>query len=138
MANNLDEIVNTQTNTRTEIHSHERRDDIVGFDRGNVNIKIGNKMFTADVLLGRKNDGNRLFYDLANLKEAVPHPHKDRQTADTLGRGTGTASDNINISQTRDNVNSQSARGFDNDTTSGNARLRLLREREDTRNRREI
>lgn len=68
MANNLDEIINTQNDIDTENPNHIRKDDIVGFERGNTRVAIGDNEFTAEVLIANKKDGTKQFYDIINLQ----------------------------------------------------------------------
>lgn len=68
MANNLDEIINIQNDIDIENPNHIRKDDIVGFERGNTRVAIGDNEFTAEVLIANKKDGTKQFYDIINLQ----------------------------------------------------------------------
>lgn len=82
-AANLEEIVNAADNYQYEAKNHERKNDIIGFVRGNVRIKVGNNGYTADVLLADRKDAGLMFFDIVSLTPAkieasgVPISQKD-------------------------------------------------------------
>lgn len=80
MANNLDEIIQTQKNVRSESPKHNRNDSIVSFERGNVDVKVGENKYAADVIVGVTKSGQKVFYDLINLNtntsEKIQHLHQ--------------------------------------------------------------
>ncbi len=61
------DTISLSTEYKNEPPEHPRNDNIVSFDRGNVNLKIGENEYSADVLIGVKKDGRKLFYDLSNI-----------------------------------------------------------------------
>ena len=66
-ANNLDEIIQNRTNVRREDAKHTRKDDIVDFDSGDVNIVVGNKVYKAKVQIGIRKDGSRILNDILDF-----------------------------------------------------------------------
>ena len=81
MANNLDEIINTQSSIKGEEPKHIRKDDIIGFERGKSTIKIGEKEFVGDVVLAQKADNTKQFYDIVNLMPIkIQHSFKSGRT----------------------------------------------------------
>lgn len=89
MANNLDEIINTQDNVNAEPPKQPREDDIVGFERGKSRVVVGKHEFIADVLLANKKDGTKQFYDLLELsKTKIQHTaNMSRNNANIMDRG---------------------------------------------------
>ena len=63
------DTISQSTEYKNEPPEHPRNDNIVSFDRGNVNLKIGENEYSADVLIGVKKDGRKLFYDLSNINK---------------------------------------------------------------------
>ena len=66
-ANTADEILRASTDYVSEGLMHERKDDIVDFGRGNVQIEVGGQMYDADVVVGTKSDGSMLLYDFVGM-----------------------------------------------------------------------
>lgn len=67
MANNLDEIIQNQSRVRFESPKHPRKDNFVGFERGEVNVRVGNNDYTAEVIVGVTSVDRKVFYDVINL-----------------------------------------------------------------------
>ena len=65
---NADELLTTANNWINENIKHERNDNIVSFGRGNVQYKVGNNEYVADILVGIKNDGSAVLYDIIKIK----------------------------------------------------------------------
>ena len=67
MFNNIDEILKTSDNYVNEEPNHSRKDGLKDFARGNVNLRIGNSDYTAEIIIG--NNGKKLYlYDVINLR----------------------------------------------------------------------
>ena len=67
MSNNIDEILKTSDNYVNEEPNHSRKDGLKDFARGNVNLRIGNSDYTAEIIIG--NNGKKLYlYDVINLR----------------------------------------------------------------------
>ncbi|MDO5379141.1 MAG: hypothetical protein Q4G52_12485, partial [Clostridia bacterium] len=66
-ANNADEILQASTDYVSEGLMHERKDDIIDFGRGNVQIEVGGQMYDAEVIVGTKSDGSMLLYDFVKM-----------------------------------------------------------------------
>ena len=81
------DTISQNTEYKNEAPKHPRNDDNVSFDRGNVNLKIGGNEYSADVLIGAKKDGSKLFYDLSNInkKETTSsEPEPNSRTSEQL------------------------------------------------------
>ena len=88
---------------------HQRKDNIKDFARGDILLRIGNKSYTADVVVGTRENGSMLLYDVLNLHPAS-FTEKKTDAAITVnplpGVGRNTASVSTNsISSTGENVN---------------------------------
>ena len=81
------DTISQSTEYKNEPPEHPRNDNIVSFDRGNVNLKIGKNEYSADVLIGVKKDGRKLFYDLSNInkkKTTSSEPELNSRTSEQL------------------------------------------------------
>ena len=67
MAAGSDGIVANAENIKYEDASHNRNDDIVGFNRGNINVSVKGNGYSGDVLTGVYSDGKETFFDINNL-----------------------------------------------------------------------
>ena len=95
MANNLDEVITAQENTKNESPKHPRKDDILSFDRGFVTVETGSRAFDIDVVIANKKDGTQQFYDIVNMVPTkIQHtPQTGRSDASTVDRGSNAVSD---------------------------------------------
>lgn len=66
-ANNADEILQASTDHVSQELTHERKDDIVDFIHGNVQIDVSGQLYDADVVVGTKKDGSMLLYDFVGM-----------------------------------------------------------------------
>ena len=67
MSNNIDEILKASDNYVNEEPNHSRKDGLKDFARGNVNLRIGNSDYTAEIIIC--NNGKKLYlYDVINLR----------------------------------------------------------------------
>lgn len=64
---NADEIVLAAQNYKYEAPKHSRKDKIVDFARGYVNIRVGNNDYRANVIIAGRDNGEVLLYDIINL-----------------------------------------------------------------------
>lgn len=65
---------------------HDRKDNIIEFERGNITLKIGKNEYIADVVIGVKDNGGKKFYDITNI-ENKKSPQPGHKKADTRERG---------------------------------------------------
>jgi hypothetical protein len=84
-ARNLDEIISNADNYQYEMPDHERKDDIIGFVRGKINIRVGKEDYKADVILADSINKKMFFYDIIDLektqiKEAIREPADVKKT----------------------------------------------------------
>ena len=66
---NADEILSVAKNWVNENIKHERKDKITSFGRGNILYKVGKNGYSADVLVGVKDDGSAVLYDIINISD---------------------------------------------------------------------
>lgn len=108
MAAGSDGIVRNAENIRYEDSKHQRKDDIVGFNRGNINVSVKGNGYNGDVLTAVYKDGKESFFDINNLSrkiiESIP---SERFTANGFTQTDGMLSDN-SIPHAAQNVNTES------------------------------
>ena len=97
-----------QNQLNQSILNGTRKDDIIGFDRGQAIIRVGDHYFNAEILLANKSDGTRQFYDIINLSEKKIQSsfQTGRTSANTVDRSNKTVSNN-SIFNPKGNVNSK-------------------------------
>lgn len=92
----VDEILRASQGYINEEPNHPRKDDIIDFARGTVQLRIGENDYTAEVVVGGRKDGSMVLYDVLNLaKTTIKEKSQARQTANPspgTGRNTVTAS----------------------------------------------
>lgn len=94
--NNADEILRASRNYVNEALAHPRRDNIQEFARGEVLMEIGDKGYSAQVVVAMRSNGRLLLYDILQMEPATiqaknkksnaaiakdPSPGTDRSTA---------------------------------------------------------
>ena len=68
MAGNADEIVKSVKKYSYETPLHPRKDNLIGFYRGDTKIRIGKFDYTADVILALDSSNKMYFYDIINIE----------------------------------------------------------------------
>lgn len=109
-ANNADELLLASTDYVNEGLDHPRRDDITDFSRGKVQFRIGDRDYTADVIVAALKDGRLMLYDITHLTrtEIQNRSQPRRSTNPSPGTASYTATDSDNsISALGDNVNAR-------------------------------
>lgn len=109
-ANNADELLLASTDYVNEGLDHPRRDDITDFSRGKVQFRIGDRDYTADVIVAVLKDGRLMLYDITHLTrtEIQNRSQPRRSTNPSPGTASYTATDSDNsISALGDNVNAR-------------------------------
>ena len=109
-ANNADEILLASTDYVNEGLEHPRRDDIADFSRGKVQFRIGDRDYSADVIVAALNDGRLMLYDITHLTrtEIQNRSQSRRSTNPSPGTASYTATDSNNsISAEDKNVNAR-------------------------------
>lgn len=131
-ATNADEILLTSTDYVNEGLDHPRRDDITDFSRGKVQFRIGDRDYTADVIVAALKDGRLMLYDITHLTrtEIQNRSQTRRSTNPSPGTASYTATDSDNsISAEDENVNARFSLGEDDPrpvTAKQDLRRRLL------------
>ena len=95
--NNLDEIIEASENYVGEANIHKSNNSakIKEFARGNVLLQIGANKYTAEVVIGTRNDGSMVFYDIVNL---IPDDFKIKTDRQGGGRTKSSASSLLSAS----------------------------------------
>lgn len=109
-ANNADELLLASTDYVNEGLDHPRRDDITDFSRGKVQFRIGDRDYTADVIVAALKDGRLMLYDITHLTrtEIQNRSQPRRSTNPSPGTASYTATDSNNsISAGDENVNAR-------------------------------
>lgn len=105
--NNAGEIIRASRDYINEGLHHLRKDSIQDFARGTVQLRVGGNEYTADVIVGTRNNGSMLLYDLLNLKPTqIQEKSQGRQTATpSPGSSRSTATDSaLSISRSSPDV----------------------------------
>ena len=76
--NNADEILKATRDWVNESLLHPRKDAMQDFARGNVQLRISGNEYIAEVIVGSKNNGKMLLYDIINL---MPTNIQEKQRA---------------------------------------------------------
>lgn len=69
--NNADELLRASQNWVNEALLHPRKDDIIDFARGEVQLRVGKNDYTAQVIVGNRGNGELLLYDVIGLTPAT-------------------------------------------------------------------
>lgn len=95
--NNVDEILLTAKSYVNEGPRHPRKDDIVGFGRGDVLMRIGENGYRADAVVAITQSGSAILYDIINMTsetivERKYSVHKEKNQMQSI---TGSSSKGI-------------------------------------------
>lgn len=66
--NNIDEIVKVAKGWINENIKHERTDNITSFGKASINYKVKEEGYKAEILVGLKDDGSAIIYDLIKVE----------------------------------------------------------------------
>ena len=106
------DVISQNTEFQNAPPDHARTDNIVSFDKGRVNLKIGGNDYSAEVVIGVKDDGNKVFYDIVGMDANKRRPPSGSQSAQTVNTRAQEPSDNISsndsITDTSENFKSKS------------------------------
>lgn len=69
--NNLDEILRASRDYVNEAPLHPRTDNFTDFGRGTVQMRVGGRDYTADVVVGYTTGGKMVMYDIVNMQESA-------------------------------------------------------------------
>ena len=123
-SDNLDEIVQASRDYVGEEKKHPRKDSIREFARGKVNLRVGGKDYSADVIVGTTKTDHLVFYDLINFKpikinERAPVTRKLNNNYSNNSLDEGTLSDS-SIPQTTEKNNPDLQKNGSNSQTGEN------------------
>ncbi len=106
---NADEILTAAKDWIGEQIKHQRNDDIIEFARGNVNYKVGDNGYSADVLVGIRQNGAAVLYDLINIYEKQITAAPVTRASQSPPRSQNATVTGNNISQPVAGVNTNSS-----------------------------
>ena len=115
-AGNLDEIVLASTNYVNEDLKHERKDNFKEFARGDVLIRVGEKDYSAQVIIGFTTGNQMVLYDVINFTPTNIKLRTKKEgtqfAAQSQNREQSSSNvpSNTTVSQTDTGVNNQSMR----------------------------
>ena len=95
---NADEILRATTDWVNEGLDHPRKDKIAYFARGNVLLRVGGNGYTAEVVVGTRESGSMLLYDILNLQPAS-FTEKETDAAKTENPSPGTNRNTASVSE---------------------------------------
>ena len=87
-----------------EAANHDRTDNIMSFDRGKVELRIGGKEYSAEVIIGVRKDGSKVFYDIVGMDANKRRPPSGSQSAQTTNTRAQEPSDNISSEDSITNI----------------------------------
>ena len=68
MLANLDEIIQNAYDVKNEDPKHARKDRIRSFNRGHIDIRVGNNDYSVEVVTGIYPSTNEIVYDIVNIR----------------------------------------------------------------------
>ena len=81
MASGTGAMVENAKNVKSEPPAHDRADDIVAFNRGNIRVVVDGKSYTGDVLTAIYKDGKEVFFDVNNIAKEKTEATPERYAA---------------------------------------------------------
>lgn len=105
--NNADELLEVSRNYINEGLKHRRKDKFAGFARGNVDFRVGDNGYTADVVVGITDKGNAVLYDLVNIRDKKIVETSVTEKPQNAGHGRFEASTDTSVSPDEENVKGQ-------------------------------
>lgn len=122
--NNADEILLATTDWVNEGLNHPRKDKIADFARGNVLLRVGGNDYTAEVVVGTRESGSMLLYDILNLQptsfvEKETDAAKAENPSPGTNRNTASVSES-SVPQNGRNVNSMDDAKFSREIPEAN------------------
>lgn len=104
---NADEILKVANNWVGEKLTHKRTDNIIEFARGNLLYKVGDNGYIADVIVGTKDNGATVLYDIKNIysKKITEAPRVTKGESESNSLRTPSASVNDTIPQSTSKIN---------------------------------
>ena len=95
---NADEILRATTDWVNEGLNHPRKDKIADFARGNVLLRVGGNGYTAEVVVGTRESGSMLLYDILNL-QPTSFTEKETDAAKAENPSPGTNRNTASVSE---------------------------------------
>lgn len=116
--NHADELLQASRNYINEEAKHSREDNYINFARGNVQFRVGENGYDADIIVGLTKNGTAVLYDIVNLrsKKIKEGSHTTLDTFIVSDRRTDPSLHNITIPQRASNVKNQSMQKPENNT----------------------
>lgn len=95
---NADEILQAATDWVNEGLKHPRKDNIKDFARGEVLLRVGGNDYTAEVVVGTRENGSMLLYDILNL-QPTSFTEKETDAAITVNPSPGAGRNTASVSE---------------------------------------
>lgn len=116
---NADEILQATTDWVNEGLKHPRKDDIRDFARGEVLMRVGGNDYAADVVVGTRENGSMVLYDVLNLQPAS-FTKKETDAAITVNPSPGAGRSTAPISENNIRENSEKSNPYGKENFGGN------------------
>ncbi len=96
---NADELLTVSKNYIGEKVKHIRKDNFVEFARGEINFKVGQNGYSADIIVGTTKSGVAVLYDIVNLQnkkiEVASNATQNRRTETPSAYSISENSENV-------------------------------------------
>ena len=104
---NADEILVVSDKYVNEEPNHQRKDRIVSFARGTATLDVGGNGYDASVIVGTKDDGEMILYDLVDMKSVQIKKRAQRTAGQDAVHDRSAVSSDIRVAETQTDVNTQ-------------------------------
>lgn len=121
---NADELLKASKKYVDEGLKHARKDNFVEFARGEVDFKVGDNGYTAEIIVGTTKSGNAMLYDLVGIKnKKIADAHITAQDRRLAASAADNTSAEISITQSGVEVNKNDKKIADVRSPAQNRRL---------------
>ena len=107
---NADEVLQAATDWVNEGLKHPRKDNIKDFARGEVLLRVGGNDYTAEVVVGTRENGSMLLYDILNL-QPTSFTEKETDAAITVNPSPGVGRSTASVSANNIRRSGQKSQG---------------------------
>ncbi len=114
---NLDEVLRSANNFKTQDLKHERNDSFKKFQHGDILLEIGGNKYKADVVIGITAQNEKVFYDIVDIAQndfTLKNQSGANGQAENQPPIRSNLTDINNISQDGENVNTFSENNLEN------------------------
>ena len=125
----FDEIVLASTNYVNEDLSHERKDNIREFARGEVLLQVGENQYSADVVIGFTSGRSMVLHDIVNLERTSVEYKKKNNSEDGKTFETNPIRQELsskdNVPQKNGSVNTQFMQKSENNSAESRKSIKM-------------